>query len=78
VRRKTGINALDAIFGVSKLLTTVFVTRSSIPTRATALSILRQLEKAGILKILRKQSGTHSARYCFGELINLIEGREIV
>ena len=72
------INALDAIFNVPIFNSTDFVTHANIPTRATALSILRQLEREVILKVLRRPSGPRPARYCFRELINLTEGQEIV
>ncbi len=72
------INVLDAIFDMPIFISSVFVTRSTIPARSTALSILRQLENENIIKVMRKSSGPYPARYCFGELINLIEGREIV
>jgi Fic family protein len=72
------INTLDAIFEVPVFITTDFVTRSRIPTRATALNILRQLTEEGILKVLRKPSGRRPGRLCFRELINLTEGRDVV
>lgn len=72
------VNALDAIFDVPIFNSTDFVTHTNIPTRATALSILKQLEREGILKVIRKPSGPRPARYCFRELLNLTEGREVV
>lgn len=72
------IHALDAIFDRPIFLTTDFVVRSGIPTRATALGLLRQMQRAGILSVLQKGSGRRPARLCFPHLINLAEGRTVV
>lgn len=72
------IAALDAIFDRPIFLTTDFVARAGIPTRATALHLLRQLQQAGILTVLQEGSGRRPARLCFPDLINLAEGRQVV
>jgi hypothetical protein len=72
------IHALDAIFDRPIFLSTDFAERSGIPTKATAASLLRQLQEAGVLKVLQKGSGRRPARLCFAELINLAEGREVL
>lgn len=69
---------LDAIFDRPIFISTDFVTRSGIPTKATALNLLRQLQQAGILTVLQEGSGRRPARLCFPALINLAEGREVV
>lgn len=69
---------LDAIFDRPIFISTDFVIRSGIPTKATALNLLRQLQQAGILTVLQEGSGRRPARLCFQALINLAEGREVV
>lgn len=72
------INALDAIFSKPIFKSTDFFTRSGIPTRPTASSILRQMQSARILIPLEESSGRRPATLCFQELINLTEGRKVV
>ena len=52
--------------------------RSGIPTRATAASLLRQMQQAGILQVLQEGSGRSPARLVFPDLINLAEGRQLM
>lgn len=72
------IAALDALFDRPIFQSTDFVVRSGIPTRATALSLLRQLQQAGILTVLQEASGRRPARLGFPALINLAEGYRVV
>jgi Fic family protein len=70
--------ALDAIFSRPIFQGADFTTIARIPTKVTAATIVRQLQSAGILKILRPASGRRSALLVFPELINLVEGQSIV
>ncbi len=72
------IQALDAIFSRLIFQAVDFPTFARIPTKVTAASIIRQLQNAGILKVLRPASGRRSAILVFPELINLLEGKPVV
>lgn len=72
------IQALDAIFDRPIFRTTDFAARSGIPTKQTAMGLLRLLQKAGILKVLFEGSGSRPATLAFPELINIAEGRQVV
>ncbi len=72
------IQALDAIFDRPIFKTTDFAVRSGIPTKQTAMGLLRLLQKAGILKVLFEGSGSRPATLAFPELINIAEGRQVV
>lgn len=68
---------LDAIFNKPVFQSADFVERSQIP-QPTALRFLRELRKAGILKVLREKSGSRPAVVAFAELLNLAEGRKVL
>jgi Fic family protein len=72
------IQALDAIFSRPIFRGADFSTISGIPTKQTAASLVRQLQEAGILKVLQPAKGRRSAMLGFPELINLVEGRPVV
>lgn len=72
------IQALDAIFSRPIFQGSDFAAISRIPTRVTAAALIRQLQNAGILKVLQPASGRRSAMLVFPELINLVEGQSIV
>ncbi|MBA3008604.1 MAG: Fic family protein [Proteobacteria bacterium] len=72
------IAALDAIFDRPVFRTSDFAARSGIPTRQTAMLILRQLQQSGILKTLQEASGQRPATLIFPALMNLAEGRRVV
>ncbi len=72
------IQALDAIFSRPIFRGADFPTISGIPTKQTAASLVRQLQEAGILKVLQPAKGRRSAMLGFPELINLVEGRPVV
>jgi Fic family protein len=72
------IQALDAIFSRPIFRGADFPTISGIPTRQTAAALVRQLQEAGILKIMQPAKGRRSAMLGFPELINLVEGRPVV
>lgn len=68
------IQTIDALFDRPIFETTDFVERSSIP-RASALRILRALQEARVLAVVRESSGRRPAILMFQELIGLAEGR---
>ena len=72
------ILALDAIFSTPIFQGADFTTIAHIQNRGTANTLVRQLQNAGILKVLRPASGRRSALLGFSELINLIEGHSVV
>lgn len=70
------ISALDFLFNQPVFNSSDFIAKSEIP-EATSRRILRQLTKAGVLKVLRESSGQQAAIYAFPELINIAEGRRV-
>lgn len=72
------IQALDALFSRPIFQGSDFPAISRIPTKATAAALIRQLQKAEILKVLEPDSGRRSAMLVFPALINLVEGKSIV
>ena len=72
------IQALDAIFSRPIFRGADFSAISGIPTKQTAASLVRQLQGAGILKVLQPAKVRRSAMLVFPELINLVEGRLVV
>jgi Fic family protein len=72
------IQALDALFSRPIFQGSNFAGISGIPTRMTAATIIRQLQKAGILTIYRPASGRRSAMLVFPDLLNLVEGHSVV
>lgn len=71
------VHLLDAIFDRPIFETTDFVKRTGIH-KPTAMSLLRQLKGASILKELRPGSGRRAAVLCFPELLNIAEGKRIL
>lgn len=72
------IATLDAIFDRPIFRTSDFAERSGIPTKQTAVHILRQLQQADILKTLQEASGRRPATLVFPALMNIAEGRQVV
>lgn len=70
------LQALDSIFDRPIFRSSDFIDRSGIP-KQTAQVILRQLRNAGILKVLREQSGRAPAILVFADLISIAEGRKL-
>jgi hypothetical protein len=68
------IKAIDALFDRPIFETTEFIDRSAIP-RASASRVLRALQDASILTVVRESSGRRPAILMFKELIDLAEGR---
>jgi Fic family protein len=71
-----GILALDWVFGRPIFRNSDFVANAGIP-QPTAKRILRELRKAGVLKIFAEGRGRRSAVSSFPALLNIAEGREI-
>ena len=70
------LQALDSIFDRPIFRSSDFIERSEIP-KQTAQVILRQLRNAGILKVVREQSGRAPAILAFADLISIAEGRMV-
>lgn len=71
------LKILDALFDRPVFQSGDFAARSGI-SKNTASPILRQLREAGILTILREQSGRRPAILAFTELLNIAEGRRVL
>ncbi len=71
------IKVLDAIFNRPIFKTTDFVAETAIH-KPTAMGLLRQLKKVGVLNELRAGSGRRAAVLCFPELVNIAEGKKII
>lgn len=71
------IHALDFIFTRPVFKSTEFTGIKEIPT-PTAKRILAVLRDNGILKVIRESSGRRSATYAFTELVNAIEGANVI
>ena len=76
LRSQYVIQVLDALFDRPIFQSSDFVERVKIP-KFTTLKFLRQLREAGILKVLREQSGRRSGVFAFTELQNRAEGRKV-
>ena len=75
LRSQYVIQVLDALFDRPIFQSSDFVERVKIP-KFTTLKFLRRLREAGILKVLREQSGRRSGVFAFTELQNRAEGRK--
>jgi len=73
-----GIPLLDQIFNRPVFRSTQLQFTPRSPSRAAIAKLLGTLNKAGIVKIIKKGSGRRPAVYAFTELINLSEGREVL
>lgn len=71
------IQSLDAIFSQPTFSSSFFVKASGIPTKQTAMLILRQLKEAGVLRVLQEGSGRRAERLAFPDLVNLAEGKTV-
>ncbi|MCA9047416.1 MAG: Fic family protein [Planctomycetaceae bacterium] len=68
---------LDAIFYRPVFETTEIITRIGL-ARQRVTPLLRKLRDAGTLRTLRESAGRQPAILCFPELVNIVEGREIL
>jgi len=71
------IQVLDAIFNRPIFRTSDFVHETKI-LKPTAMTLLRQLKSAGVLKELSPGSGRRPAILCFPALLNIAEGKKII
>jgi Fic family protein len=76
-RSQYALKVLDTLFDRPIFQSGDFVERSGIP-RPTVQLFLRKLREAGILTVLREQSGRRSAILAFSDLLNCAEGRKIL
>jgi Fic family protein len=75
-RSQYAIHAVDLIFRRPLFLATDFTVNKEIP-EPTARRILDVLRKNGILRVIKKSAGRQPAMLCFGELVNITEGRKM-
>ena len=68
---------VDALFDRPIFSIADFSERAQIP-KPTCHKLIRQLHQSGILQIMKKAAGRRSAIYVFPELLNTLEGRQIV
>jgi Fic family protein len=71
------VHVLDQIFNRPMFKTTDFVKEIGIQ-KATAMSILRQLKKGGILNEFRPGCGRRPAILAFPDLLNVAEGKKVL
>jgi len=71
------IQVVDALFAQSIFRVSDFCQRSDIP-KPTAHKILKLLEEEKLIKTLRTGSGRRPTRYAFPDLLNLVEGKQVV
>ena len=68
---------LDGLFRLGVFRSSQFIEYTKIP-EASALRILRTLRKKGILRTIQEKSGRQPAIMAFAELLNLVEGHDII
>jgi len=73
---KYSISAIDTIFSRPIFSSVYFIEHSHIP-KESAHRMLKQLETAGIVKVLHSGSGRRPTTYIFPELIAISEGMEV-
>lgn len=71
------LQVVDQIFNRPTFRTSDFINETGIQ-KATAMTILRQLKKAGILREIRPGSGRRPAVLGFPDLLNIVEGKKII
>lgn len=71
-RSQYAVQAIDSLFRRPIFRTTDFITDSKIP-KFTAFRILNELERKGILNVLRESKGRRAAILMFNELIEITE-----
>ncbi len=70
------IPALDAFFAVPVIKSSDFIEKAGIQNRATANTILSQLESGGFISKIRPSSGRSPAIYVLPEILNIAEGKK--
>lgn len=76
-RSQHSAQIVDALFDRPIFRIGDFAVRAAIP-KPTAHPLLRQLQEAGLLKLLREGSGRRPAILAFPELLNIAEGRKVL
>jgi Fic family protein len=76
-RSQFAIGALDAFFARPILSSTSFMEMAGIQTRITSNAILSQLKEGGIIKEIKRASGSSPAIYALPEILNIAEGRKV-
>lgn len=71
-RSQYAVQAIDSLFRRPIVRTTDFITDSKIP-KFTAFRILNELERKGILNVLRESKGRRAAVLMFNEVIEITE-----
>lgn len=71
------MQVLDQIFNRPTFKTSDFIEETKIQ-KATAMTLLRQLKEAEILKEIRPNSGRRPAVLCFPDLLNVAEGKLVL
>jgi Fic family protein len=75
-RTRHSFQLLDAFFDRPVFRINELGQRINMP-KPTAHNIIRQLEKEGMIVVLREGAGRRPATYAFPELLNIAEGREV-
>lgn len=76
-RSQYSMQLVDSFFVQPIFVVTQLCERTGIP-KASAHSLLKQLEKEGVIITLRQGSGSRSAMLVFPELLDIAEGREVL
>ena len=76
VASQFNLQTIDTLFDRPIFKTTDFIERSKIP-KPSAVRILRELQKQGVLSVVRESRGRRAAILMFRELISLAEGKPI-
>ena len=76
-RSKNTLQLLDALFYKPVFTPADLMQRANLP-KQTLMPVLKKLQSAGILKVLRQARGRTSAVLAFAELLNITEGREVM
>lgn len=77
-RSQYAVGALDAFFSKPIINSADFIAVSRIENRGTANTLLRNLVKEGVIRVIREGSGRRSAIYALPALINISEGYEVL
>ncbi|MBN1504088.1 MAG: Fic family protein [Candidatus Eisenbacteria bacterium] len=70
-RSRFAIRALDCIFNYPVFNAGLFASESKIPRRS-ALRVLKELVRGGVIEKVREKSGRRSALYVFSELLDIV------
>jgi Fic family protein len=76
-RSKNAMPILDALFYKPIFIPADLVKRSNTP-KQTLMPILKKLQTAGILKVIREAKGRTPAVLSFSELLNITEGKKVL